>query len=139
MARRKRLIGWKMAWVTTGRTYHTAWTGLRWSDPKVEKVVLKLEILGRVVKPYTKALTGLGKLVTKFRTDKVRVLSVHRHYETPPHTKVSGRKTANSDWSSSFRYYVGRRKEEPYLNIDPHIDCGPGIHFFKSRKAAEHY
>lgn len=127
-------IGWKKAYLR--RRFTESYWGMRshYTDYCIP-VVLKLEILGTVVKPIQKHwVGGLGREIAKYRTDKVRVLAM---YDTKG--KRLDQASAVSGHNIGFRYYVGKVKSEPALSTDPHYDCAAGIHYFKSRKAAEAY
>ena len=63
----------------------------------------------------------------KCRTNKCKVLS------------ISNGDIAYSIHDHSFTYEVGKEIEIQDFNLMYNIECGSGIHFFKTREDAENY
>ena len=64
----------------------------------------------------------------KCRTNKAEVLEIS-----------DGLKEIKSDYDGRFIYEVGKNCEVKDFDSEYNIECGKGIHFFKTKKEAEKY
>ena len=64
----------------------------------------------------------------KCRTNKAKVLEIS-----------DGLKEIKSDYDGRFIYKVGKNCEVKDFDLEYNVECGKGIHFFKTREEAEHY
>lgn len=127
---KKKLIGWKKAHARDARGYSF-------------DVLVKLEILGKVVRPNERIIVGNYWGVPKYRTDKAKVLSVQL---TPSAlARASGTKASDLQrWNGrligfardDYRYYRGKVCRPDWFDPHPKNLCSNGIHFFKLKKYA---
>jgi len=126
--KKKAIYGWKKVKNTSGAD-----------------VLIKLRILGEIVKPtgrvnidYTPDdAQGTYRRVNKFRSSRVRVIAA---FNINSGTKLITNNELHSKHDPSFMYHVGFvARPKGRFNRRTSDSCGSGIHFFKSRKAAELY
>jgi len=91
-------------------------------------VIVKLEILGNTNENRTSIV---NPEYAKYRTDAARVIELASVQETVPIPTV-----AHSLYDSKFVYAVGQVVRAP-LTGDVEMACGSGIHYYKTRRAAE--
>lgn len=82
-------------------------------------VIVELEI------PKGAVVFGING--NKYRTNKCKVISVSNGYY------------GISMFDEEFTYEVGKEIEVENFNMEYNIECGRGIHFFKTREDAENY
>lgn len=119
--------------------------------------ILKLDIRGKVVKPDQTATVypprGYTRFVTKFRTDKLKVLEAFRprtrehvvlkegEFFIAGHVSGMGLDVKESSVIGTvYEYKVGRiQKPANKFNPSPSAGCAAGLHFFDVRANAENW
>lgn len=123
--KKKPVIGWKKCYIhdSLGQTYQSC--------------IVKLEILGEVVFHPTAGrnlLSLIHERNFKRRTNKVKVLAIYG---------LKRGQMAMSMWTDSLyhgyklQYIKGEIIEREIRHH--HLICGPGIHYFNTRRLAERY
>lgn len=129
---KKKLIGWKKAYAV-------------YENVLSVPVLVKLEILGKVVRPNERITVGNYRPVSKFRTDKAKVLSVQLTPDAREELRASGTKASGlRRWEGKligfafgdYMYYRGKVCRPDWFDPYPKNLCSNGIHFFKNKKYA---
>ena len=99
-------------------------------------VILKEKILGYkkckndiiVTLEIPKGAIVFGINGAKFRTNKAKCIEIS-----------DGKKEAVSIFDNWFKYEIGKKYEIKNFNLQYNIECGTGIHFFKTIEEAKNY
>ena len=99
-------------------------------------VILKEKILGYkkckndiiVTLEIPKGAIVFGINGAKFRTNKAKCIEIS-----------DGKKEAVSIFDNWFKYEIGKEYEIKNFNLQYNIECGTGIHFFKTIEEAKNY